>query len=76
MRPLVHPYGSPPGQAESIASEPTEPRLDDEAEPEWQKLGLWAEKVSGSSLVRLHGETTKDEPGLICPKIQESPYPV
>ncbi|CAB1451656.1 unnamed protein product [Pleuronectes platessa] len=28
------------------------------------------------SLVRLHGETTKDEPGLICPKIQESPYPV
>ncbi|CAB1451207.1 unnamed protein product [Pleuronectes platessa] len=25
----------------------------------WQKLGLWAEKVSGSSVVRRLGETTK-----------------
>ena len=37
----------------------------------WQKRSmvcLW--------FTELHGETTKDKPGLICPKIQESPYPV
>ncbi|CAB1454304.1 unnamed protein product [Pleuronectes platessa] len=41
---------SPPGQAESIASEPTEPRLDDEAEPELVSADVSASDVSISDV--------------------------